>query len=395
MMDELAKFRVVVSGETEPGFDKEEVLRNLADLFNSNPKKMGPLLSGKEVPLKKHYLGRDAEKICNKIRAAGAKCYHVEIEEPPIEIVKEDVLDQHSEEAGGHSLQLPQSELARLQEIPAAEEDDSVQDHRDAEEDLARFIGPNAEYYIAQFGNFGVPEDPRFRISWHWPAFFFFFLWALYRKLWAWAIFYIAAGTAMMLVVSPGLFHLLWMLVWPLCANYIYFRKVAAATIAAREHPDMEDRIYATGGVSRLAVWIGTTAVLVSFLLSINSMTARFMEEYGDEIRGVGPGSGTQLRRDGTAFVAPGDGQSELAKTSLVLSTLAVYLKVLLSANQDGGGSTAISGFLEKLENENVTDSWGNRIHVEERVDSYMLISAGPDGILGNDDDILQPVSIN
>jgi hypothetical protein len=35
-MDDLAKYRVILSGSVVPGFDRAEVLANLAEVFNSS-----------------------------------------------------------------------------------------------------------------------------------------------------------------------------------------------------------------------------------------------------------------------------------------------------------------------------------------------------------------------
>jgi hypothetical protein len=395
-MAEFSKYKVILSGEMEPGFERQEVLEGLAKLFNSKVGKMEPLLGGKAVPLKKKYDNREARLICKKILKAGAQCIIEEIEESPIELIRGDSLQPASGNTGEQPLQLPQSDIQRDQDYPldTIDGDDPTEDQATVQEKLSRLVGVNSEYYLKQFERFGSFDSPKFQISWHWPAFFFFFLWALYRKLWAWAIFYLAAGTAMMLVTSPGLLHLVWMLAWPLCANFIYFRKVSMAIAATDSALEFDNRIYSTGGVSRLAASVGFTVVMISFLFSINNMTARFMEEYGDEIRDVGQGSGTQLRGDGSALGEIISSNTKLARTSLTLSTLAVYLKVLLVADNEQKGHRALAEFLEKLSNEKIKDAWGNIIQVEESADSYLLVSAGPDGIFDSDDDILQPMSI-
>src|SRR4029077_12024131 len=55
---------------------------------------------------------------------------------------------------------------------------------------LRRFIGPNADHYIAIY-NTALAKNPRkpFSVmrSWNWPAALFFLPWALYRKMWVFA----------------------------------------------------------------------------------------------------------------------------------------------------------------------------------------------------------------
>ena len=61
-----------------------------------------------------------------------------------------------------------------------------------ADEHLWRqFIGPHADRYLKHFKKFGLGEEPKFALTWNWPAFLYIsFLWFLYRKMYVYALVY-------------------------------------------------------------------------------------------------------------------------------------------------------------------------------------------------------------
>jgi hypothetical protein len=55
-----------------------------------------------------------------------------------------------------------------------------------------QYIGPNADRYLKHFKKFGLGEEPRFALTWNWPAFLYVsFLWFLYRKMYTYALVYV------------------------------------------------------------------------------------------------------------------------------------------------------------------------------------------------------------
>ena len=95
--------------------------------------------------------------------------------------------------------------------------------------------------------------------SWHWPALFASGLWALYRKSWAAALFFVAIGVAVNVVesmvgpaIGPGSLRnfaviLLGAVAWvvpPLFANGFYYRKVRKLIARARAvRPDPQAQL--------------------------------------------------------------------------------------------------------------------------------------------------------
>ena len=51
------------------------------------------------------------------------------------------------------------------------------------DEELALFVGPNAERYLSKFRKFRAQGADRFALTWNWPAFLFMPFWMIYRRL--------------------------------------------------------------------------------------------------------------------------------------------------------------------------------------------------------------------
>lgn len=397
-MGELSKYRVILSGKLIAEYDRRQVLEKLADVFNSRVDMMEKLLQGTEVPLKKQYDKDRANRICQKIRKAGAQCKIEMIPEKELTLVDDSQIDQEINYENGvrmSGVNTPKngSDSVAAPEVDLGESSEHRSDKEKLRSLLMRFVGTNADYYRHQFNKFGSTINPKFRVTWHWPAFFFFFFWALYRKMWFWAGVHIIAGVILMMWANPGLIYLLWALIWSLVANYLYFRTAAGAANIVLANPEFEQNILNKGGASRGGVWGGILVVVVSVMFLSNYAMTKFMEKYGDQIKDVLPGSGSQTRGDGSIL-----GQivntSKLGKSSLILSGLATSLKILLVTESDDNNKQTIAKFIEKINNGNIADAWGSGIRVEQKVDRYVLVSMGPDHTYQTDDDILQPIFI-
>jgi len=413
-MDELAKYRVILSGTVMPGHDRDKVLKDLAEVFSSSTEMMERLLQGEAVPLKKVYDKDKAKLICKKVRNAGAHCILKKIPDTEITLMEDDLtgkLDQKKCPACQNLLQedwtkCPGCGYSLKGASTGGKADNTVvrkdpplaSDANDRQRPrvprlqalMKQFVKTKTEYYQHQFSKFGDPRKSVFKLSWHWPAFFFF--WALYRKMWIWAAVQMFGGVGLMFLVKPGPIFLLWALVWPVIANFLYFRTAASAAILARENPDSAEQILNKGGVSKAAVWGGVLVALISSVMISNYITSKFMAEYGDQIIDVLPGSGSQTRGDGSILENVSSGSAELVKTSRKLSGLAASIKILLVTDDSRKNQQAISKFVDQLIAGEVHDGWGNAIRVEQQVDQYVLLSSGPDQTFKTDDDILQAI---
>ncbi|HUI44906.1 MAG TPA: zinc-ribbon domain-containing protein [Nitrospirota bacterium] len=127
------------------------------------------------------------------------------------------------------------------------------------EEDLALFIGKNAEKYLIKFRKFAKNGEDSFVTTWHWPAFFFSFWWTLYRKLYGWALLVLFLGCV------PYLGFLV-MIAFGMSANYIYYRHAKKKLIEVKSLSASEvERAVAVaraGGVNNVAVVLVPIAVI-------------------------------------------------------------------------------------------------------------------------------------
>lgn len=90
-------------------------------------------------------------------------------------------------------------------------------------------VGKNTAYYLPHFQK--IADNPR-ALSWHWAAFFMGFYWLLYRKMWAWAVFYfllpiIVLFLSLLFLPAAKLLWLLWLgfvwVIFPAYANTAYY----------------------------------------------------------------------------------------------------------------------------------------------------------------------------
>jgi hypothetical protein len=392
----FSKYRVVLDGQVLPEFDRETVLVDLAKMFHSKPKNMEKLLSGVPVPLKKEYEVEQANTICQKIRRIGAQCRIEEIEEHSVQLLDEETLsNSHLDESDNRAgaIRKNRGDIHYGSEVDR----DSFQQAEFGKGKLAGltmdFVETNVDYYRRQFDRFGSSRNPSFKFTWHWPAFFFFFLWALYRKLWLWAAAYMVVGGAIMMLPRPGLPSLVWLIIWPLAANYIYYRQAIAFARKAIADPKHKKAYMSRGGVSKVAVWGGIVVALFYSIMTSNYLAQKFMDQYGEHIQEVLPGSGSQMRGDGTPVGNLEGADGKLSASSLSLSILGTSLKVLLVNSESVDNQEALNGFFKKIENREVTDAWGVPVIIDTEVERYVLKSAGPDKVFDTNDDILQPVS--
>lgn len=405
------RYRVIVSGTVLPEKSRADVLEALAALFHSKPETMGKLLQGKPVALTQSYERDRAEKICRAIRAAGAACRMEEIGAPPAEPPEPEQPE-------------PRPEGRRAAPRPAPDRPEGRRGHESGHRDgpaqststrhkeaaVLRFVGVNIEYYRRQFARFGSVERPAFALSWNWPAFFAFFLWASYRKLWRWAGLHLLGGLLLVVIVEPGFAYLLWALVWPLTANYLYYRHVCRCVFGSSVEPspagggegggdvdvDPGGGSAAGGGVSRAAVGVGLILVFLSSMAFNHLITERVLERYSGATGDFRPGPGTRQRGDGSSIEEGAALSPQVAKTLTTLNTIATALKAAASAWALDDPELALSVVRRIVEQRQFNDAWGTAVAVRrDATGQVVLASAGPDRQFGNDDDILQYIHFN
>ena len=87
-----------------------------------------------------------------------------------------------------------------------------------------QFIGPHADRYLVHFKKFGLGEEPRFALTWNWPAFLYIsFLWFLYRKMYVYAAVYALGPMISTYLTGDLTVGLVWSVMAGATANYVYY----------------------------------------------------------------------------------------------------------------------------------------------------------------------------
>ena len=428
-MEEFTKYKVVLSGETLPDHDREQVIRELCELFHSRPSRMERLLKGKEVHLKKEYTRTEAEKICRAVRAAGSGVKMVPIQQQALEVLDDEysTLSGLSLNEGSAGIPCPgchqecdpdweschhcgqvlvrkeadsgfsfgvDDGASTFTELPKDETTPRDPARPSSKSYLARFLGPNADHYLGKFKPMGSVRNPKFRFSWHWPALFVFFFWALYRKMWLWAGVNYVCTLLLVIFTTPSPLWLGFSLIWPLSANYLYYRHAAGQVKKARAIEDDEasqQYLLKKGGVSKLAMWIGIGVTFVASMITSNMMATQLLKAYNEQFGGES-GLAVQMRGDGSVLNKTGAANSELARTSKSLNVIATGLKVVVGSGNEELINKTIENLVLKSENEEIRDAWGYPIRVERQAGRVVISSPGPDGYELSDDDVIQTV---
>jgi hypothetical protein len=139
------------------------------------------------------------------------------------------------------------------------------------------FIGPHADRYLTQFKKFSSNGQPKFALSWNWPAFLFIsFLWFLYRKMYVHAAVY-AIGPMMSTYLTGDLtVGIIWSIMAGATANYLYYWhcKEQIAEIkksVGMNHAAQEAALKEAGGVQPYVIWVGVLFYIL-FLAALVKM---------------------------------------------------------------------------------------------------------------------------
>jgi hypothetical protein len=140
------------------------------------------------------------------------------------------------------------------------------------------FIGQNADRYLEQFRKFTGGSEPRFALTWHWPAFLFDpFLWFLYRKMYLYAAVY-AIGPVLSAYFTGDLtVGVVWRVMAGASANYIYYWHVREHVAAIKEKAGLggraqEQSLKDLGGVQPYVVWVGVALHILMFAVLIKAI---------------------------------------------------------------------------------------------------------------------------
>lgn len=143
-----------------------------------------------------------------------------------------------------------------------------------------QFIGPNADRYLEQFKKFSSNGEPRFALSWNWPAFLFIsFLWFLYRKMYLHAFVYAIGPMASTYITGDMTVGIVWSIMAGATANYLYYwhckEEIADLKKAGKLNPaGQEAALKEAGGVQPYVIYVG----IVLYVIALAGL-AKMIEE--------------------------------------------------------------------------------------------------------------------
>ena len=144
-----------------------------------------------------------------------------------------------------------------------------------ADEHLWRqFIGPHAERYLQHFNKFGLGGEPKFALTWNWPAFLYIsFLWFLYRKMYTYALVYALGPMISTYLTGDITVGLIWSIMAGATANYVYYwhcrEQIGKIKKGSWTDPVKQDgALKEAGGVQPYLIYVGI-ALYVLFILTM------------------------------------------------------------------------------------------------------------------------------
>ena len=133
----------------------------------------------------------------------------------------------------------------------------------------------NRIYYLTKFKQFDH-RGSGIEISWNWPAFFFSYIWALYRKMYAWFFTYLGFFVLAMYLEITGFtwwpsiaITLVWV-AFTVYANSLYYnnikKKISDAQENVKDDPKLVEHLQHKGGVHRWVIW-SSIALTIFYIL--------------------------------------------------------------------------------------------------------------------------------
>ncbi|MEO6308159.1 MAG: zinc-ribbon domain-containing protein [Nitrospiraceae bacterium] len=140
-----------------------------------------------------------------------------------------------------------------------------------------QFIGPYADQYLKHFKKFGLGKEPKFALTWNWPAFLYIsFLWFLYRKMYVYAAVYALGPMISTYLTGDMTVGLIWSIMAGATANYVYYwhcrEHIGEIKRSTGSDPAKLDEVLKeSGGVQSYVIWIGV-ALYVLFAITMFKM---------------------------------------------------------------------------------------------------------------------------
>lgn len=146
-------------------------------------------------------------------------------------------------------------------------------------EDLELFVGKNTQYYAPKFEKY---SDTDSKVGWNWVALFFPVMWLCYRKMYAYAIGYFVLTNLILQsehFIENGIISKLNLIIWlvfPLFANYIYYKFAKKKVETCDEIVNEEERKEKIGALGGTNAWAVVIAIVLSCIIAEINVYIRF-----------------------------------------------------------------------------------------------------------------------
>lgn len=140
-----------------------------------------------------------------------------------------------------------------------------------------QFIGPNADHYLTVFKKFSSDGQPKFALSWNWPAFLYIsFLWFLYRKMYLHAFVYAVGPMVSTYLTGDFSAGIVWSIMAGATSNYLYYwhcrEHINEIKKAGQlDQATQEAALKESGGVQPYVIWVGVLFYIM-FLATLAKM---------------------------------------------------------------------------------------------------------------------------
>jgi hypothetical protein len=470
-----SEYRVLLTGEVLPGFRREEVIAALAHLFRAPAGQVLRLMNAGESPIDNLFDAERALQLQIELEQLGARTRverdrltmarratspALRLPEPDADTVRLiecqvcghrqpsgwrcDECGMVFEQAAGHVPVTARRSRPRRRPPPVSRPVADIHTRQNAqlrndwleEHDT----GPTEDHHVKLFmGAHGAElartcegmmlgRRTQFRLSFAGGAVISPFLWAMYRKMWAWGMVILLTAILLPTVLiswgtQPGVSLKVTLLgvgllvanrlFWPFLLKWLYCRH-ARKTIAMMNRmsptfaPDID--IASRGGTSRTSAFVGVVIAMVVILLTWSTVDSVHtgVTEPGMALLPTEPGTATPAAVDAPAaagaprrpIAVPQQTQSvsEVIKPNKWVITRGKLRGVgrqLMSWRGGAGADVDLTVFdvddiqrVLDLNPQQLVDGWDRRVRFSADERGYLFASAGPDGQFGNADDI-------
>ena len=271
----------------------------------------------------------------------------------------------------------PQSTIEKQAASPSSIDNDDM----DEFDEIALFVGSNFEKYRYKFHELSQ-NDGKYKLQWHWPAFFVPLPWLIYRKLYVFA-----AVVFILQVVTPSLMSIVISLSMGALANYLYYKhitqRIGKITSSADER---RNEIMIEGGNNSMLVTIGAT-VLLGFLMMFLFYQFFLPPELEEAL--------DKNAQNQQEFINVKDDPTKV-KMLMLKNSILLHKKIQMAIKGEFTMPQNMDDFREvtKFPEKSTQDKWGTQMDFELSGDNMIFYSAGKDKTFDTEDDIVFETSI-